>query len=70
MRLYYGAASGSAGPWSTDMSSVYAISKCLPFADDILTLPCLNREYRTISFPDGDGLVLRRRREDPGWFGR
>ena len=66
----YGAASGSAGPWSTGMSSVYAISKCLPFVDDILTFPCLNREYRTISFPDGGGLVLRRRREDLGWFGR
>ena len=35
-----------------------------PFGDAILAFPCLNREYHTISFPDGGGLVLRRRRED------
>ena len=58
------------GPWSMVMSSVYAESKCLPFVDVILTFPCQNREYHMISFPDGGGLVLRRRREDLGWFGR
>ena len=68
--MEYGAASGSAGPWSTAMSSVQGESKCLLFVDDILTFACLNRECRTISFPDGGGLVLRRRREDLGWFGR
>ena len=68
MCVDHGAASGPAGPWSTAMSSVQGERKCLPFVDDILTFPCLNREYRTISFPDGGGLVLRRRREDLGWF--
>ena len=64
----HGAASVDCGPWSTAMSSVYDASKCLPCVDDILTFPCVNREYCTISFPDGGGLVLRRRREDLGWF--
>ena len=37
MKVDYGAASGSAGPWSTVMSSVYAESECLSFVDAILT---------------------------------
>ena len=59
MRDDHGAASGSAGPWSTAMSSVYAEGKCLHFVDAILPFHCLNREYHTLSFPDDGELVLR-----------
>ena len=70
MRVEHDAASAAAGWWSTVMSSVYAESKYMPFVDAILTFLCMNREHHTISFPDSGGLVLRRRREDLGWFGR
>ena len=42
MKVAYSAASGSAGPWSTSTSFLYAERECLRYADAILTPLCLN----------------------------
>ena len=46
------------------LSFLYVHSESLPFYDENLAFLYVSRVFCTIRFPDGGGLVLRRRRED------
>ena len=46
------------------LSFLYVESESLPFNDENLAFLYVSRVFCTIRFPDGGGLVLRRRRED------